>query len=260
MKVICSHDVDHLFITEHWKDRFIPGLFLRSLIDLKHQNIGWKAALRRFQHRTNRIKELVSFNEKYSIPSNFFFGMRNALSLSYASTRAAPIIRELVDHGAFVGLHGIGYNNFSKLKQEKDRLDSILGYESIGIRNHYLRQDEATKDLMKKCGFAFDSTDSGLGSSYELANGLIEFPISIMDVNVITQNRRLVDIQEETYSLLDLAIDNDQDYFVINFHDLYFDKVAYPIHFSWYVGLIEYLAAKDLSFVSFSDAVKAIRN
>lgn len=260
MKVICSHDVDHLFIYEHWKDKFIPGLMLRTFADFKSGIIDQKGAYKRFRYRTNRINELVTFNQKNNVPANFFFGMRNALSLSYSSTVAAPIIKDLSDNGAFIGLHGISYDSFAKLNEEKTKLDDILGYKSIGVRNHYLRQNSSTKDLMHNCGFLFDSTDCEPASSHTLDNGMIEFPISIMDVDVIKPKKKLEEILKETFDIVEMAIQSGQDFFVINFHDIYFEKEAYPLHFLWYVRLIEYLAAKGLQFISFQDAVGKIKN
>ena len=107
VKIILSHDVDHLFLTEHWKDRFIPVLIFKSLKSLLKGDLSFKGFLKRFNHRLHRIPELIEFNKSHGAPTNFFFGMDNGLSLSYNYKKAAPLIQSLQKDGHFIGTHGM---------------------------------------------------------------------------------------------------------------------------------------------------------
>ena len=53
MKVILSHDVDHLFLYEHWKDSFVPGLLFRSLKSV-FKGASIRSVSRRFSMKQNR--------------------------------------------------------------------------------------------------------------------------------------------------------------------------------------------------------------
>lgn len=259
MKVIVSHDVDHLFILEHWKDRFILGLIYKSLRELLAGKLSITQVLQRFRLRQHRIPELVDFNSSHGIPSNFFFGMSNGLSLSYSASKAAPIIKELKDQNFFVGTHGIAFEDELKMRDERDRMNSILESNVIGIRNHYLRQAELTKRIMTDLGYQFDSTDRGLVNPKRIGK-LWSIPISVMDVDVVRAGRLEQGIWNETMEILEKAIELDIEYFVINFHDIYFDKVSYPIHYSWYVNLINHCRSLNLEFISFNQAINELNN
>jgi len=250
MKIIVSHDVDHLYLSEHWKDRFLPGLMIRTVKDLRSGNVQIKGAINRFSYRLNRIRELVEFNENIGVTSNFFFGMANGLGLSYHSEKARPFIEHLVSKNIFVGLHGMAYDNKEALLNESKLLEEILGYKPEGIRNHYLRQSESTKRIMAEVGFKFDSTDRGLINP-SMIDGIYSFPISIMDVDVIKPGCHYNKIWEDTLSIVQNAKLNSLECFVINFHDVYFSSVAYPIHYKWYINLIKYLKSEGCEFGNF---------
>lgn len=259
MKIILSHDVDHLFLTEHWIDRFIPGLVLKSLRSLLNGDLSIKGFFRRFSYRLHRIPELIEFNKSHGAPTNFFFGMDNGLSLSYNYKKAAPIIQTLQEDGHFIGTHGMAYDVKKPMLEEKRRLDSILGIKVIGIRNHYLRQSSNTKRFMAQLGYLFDSTDRGLFDPKE-KEGILSIPISVMDVDVIRPGVSADASLKSTLVILDEAVEKNLKYFVINFHDLYFDPVSYPTFYHWYTELVKECQARGFKFTDFNSVLEELQS
>src|SRR5690606_12812330 len=112
MKIIVSHDVDHLYWTDHLVDTYFYGLLYRSLTALGKDGISIKDFTKRFS--TNQLThaiDLNEFNKKAGIPSTFFFGMRKGLNLSYSWKQAGALIKKLHQNGACIGLHGMAYND-----------------------------------------------------------------------------------------------------------------------------------------------------
>lgn len=254
MKIIISHDVDHLYITEHLKDTFLPGSLIRTFKSLTKSSIGIKQAFQRYSFKVNRVQELHEFNKSHGVKETFFFGMRNGLNLSYNYQKAFPLIKYLVNENVLVGLHGQGYNNIDLLKEEKDRILQALpaGYP-LGIRNHYLRQDANTLNIMSQLGFRFDSTDYFIEQP-RMIGKMWEIPISVMDAGFISHFKNDADeLKTRTAEKINEALEKDLPFFVVNFHDIFFNE-GYPDFLSWYKWLIPYLAER-FEFINFSDAV-----
>lgn len=78
MKIIISHDIDHLTVKEHLlKDLIIPKLIVRNQIELitgsvqlSEYFLRWKNIL---NNKMENIKEIVKFDKENGIPSTFFF-------------------------------------------------------------------------------------------------------------------------------------------------------------------------------------------
>lgn len=263
MKVIVSHDVDHLYWREHWlRDLYIPKLILRNIIYAGKGIISGKSAIRRSNFladkRMNRIKELMEFLKKMEIHSTFFFGMSSGNSLSYKFDEAIPYIKLVQECGHEVGLHGISSDSLSKLGEEKRRLEDILQNEVPGIRMHYLRQSSVRNEILGQLGFKYDSTEYKIHSPY-LLNGLTyEFPISVMDAYALNANIQSLDkAKQYTLDRIEEAKKHEGTYFVINFHDPYFDE-SYKVYKDWFVWLIELLKKDGNEFITFSAALKSL--
>jgi peptidoglycan/xylan/chitin deacetylase (PgdA/CDA1 family) len=266
MKIIISHDVDHLFLKEHLKDSFLLGNLYRSLKQVAEGNISLNTLLKRFPAQLNRVKELHEFNKKAGIKETFFFGMRKGLNLSYDWKDTQPFIDYLVKEKVLIGMHGMGYNSFDLLKEEANRLKTMLPkHYPLGIRNHYLRMDESTLGIMEKIGFLFDSTYYTTDDAkYHTADAVFlqgniwEIPINIMDAGFVSNNQKeLIDIKIKTLAKIQKAENNNQPFFVINFHDLYFSD-AYPVYKQWYEWLISYFLEQNYEFIDFLQALQIL--
>ncbi len=266
MKIIISHDVDHLFLKEHFKDSFLLGNLYRSLKQLAEGNISLNTLLKRFPAQLNRVKELHEFNKKAGIRETFFFGMRKGLNLSYEWKDTQPFIDYLLKEKVLIGMHGMGYNSFDLLQEETNRFKTMLPkHYPLGIRNHYLRMDEITLGIMEKIGFLFDSTyyttdntKYHAADSVFLQGSIWEIPINIMDAGFVSNNKKeLIDIKIKTLAKIQKAENNNQPFFVVNFHDLYFSD-AYPVYKQWYEWLISYFLEQNYEFIDFLQALQIL--
>lgn len=260
MKIILSHDVDHLSLLEHWKDLYIPGLLARSTKSLLNGDIKYSQFKSRFSSQLNNIRPLFEFNASLHIPQTYFFGTANGLSLSYHYQTAKPFIDFLLSQSADVGLHGQAFQDKKALEEEKNRLLELTGPRPVGIRNHYLRRAENTLDNMEKLGFVFDSTVSGLIPPFRIGS-MWEIPISVMDVDIVPPagGGNIKEIRKKTKALIEEAQEKQLPYFVINFHDVYFSG-GWPLHRQWYTETVDILKSKGLEFVSFKQAVEELND
>ncbi len=255
MKIIISHDVDHLYLAEHLKDTFLPGSIIRTSKSLLKGAINIKQAFSRYSSQLNRVRELHEYNAAYGVRETFFFGMRKGLNLSYDYQRSFSLIKYLVDQDVLVGLHGMGYNSIELLREEMQRIQSALpaGYP-LGIRNHYLRKDSNTLNYMSQLGFRFDSTNYELAPPHQIGS-MWEIPISIMDAGFLSHYANdSDDLKRRTTEKINEAMSQSLEYFVINFHDIFFNQ-GYPDFMRWYTWLIPYLKEREFEFVDFSEAV-----
>lgn len=261
MDIIVSHDVDHLYLSEHLKDTYIPGLLLRSFKSVLKGGISPLKIAGRFTPELNRVKALREFNKSLGIRETYFFGMRKGLNLSYHYSAAKPFVDFLLkEEGVLVGVHGMGYNNKELLKEEKERMKSFLpeGY-TIGIRNHYLRRDENTLQYMSELGFAFDSTEYELEHPRKIGD-MWEIPISVMDAGFIGLYKNdPEELKERSIKLINEAEEKKLPFFVINFHDAYFSN-SFPDYKNWYEWINTYLYNKQYRFVNFLEAINKLNN
>lgn len=257
MKIILSHDVDHLYLYEHWRDSFIPGLIKRTVLDLSRDQLSPRTAIRRFAPRLNNIRELATYNAERGLPQTFFFGMEKGLNLSYSPEAATTFIRELVGMGAEIGLHGMAYQDRYRMQTEKDKLESILCSTPKLIRNHYLRLEPETHSIMASLGYDVDSSIEALEQPQNI-DSLWVIPISLMDASLMRRARsRYSEMRSVTRAAFREAEKKALPFFVINFHDIYFSD-GYPILKKWYVEFIAECIDKGYEFCWFSDAVREL--
>ena len=98
MKVIVSHDVDHLFGRDHWfRDLIYPKLWVRSLLQSLKGEISWRECWLRsascFQRDWHRIPLVMEFDRQHGVPATYFFGMNQGLGMSYYPSEAREVIR-----------------------------------------------------------------------------------------------------------------------------------------------------------------------
>jgi peptidoglycan/xylan/chitin deacetylase (PgdA/CDA1 family) len=267
MKVIISHDVDHLTVWEHKKDLIIPKFIIRSSIELLIGSISLEEYLNRFKdfirNKWNNIEELIRFNKQYNIPATFFFGVNNGLGLSYSLEEAKNYINLVKRNGFEVGVHGIEYKKFRRIKKEFETFKNISVENSFGIRMHYLRQNKNTLKILSSVGYLFDSSILEDKNPYKV-NNIWEFPLHIMDGYIIQgkgkkwQSKSFDNIKDETKRKLDELYKKDIKYISILFHDRYFSD-SFLTWKNWYIWLIEYLKENKIDFISYKNAIKELQ-
>lgn len=268
MKIIISHDVDHLYALDHWMhDLIIPKLWIRSFIQLCRRQIGFSVFIHRllygFQKKWGYTKEVLEFDREHGIPSTFFFGMRRGLGMSYSVNAARKIINYVNARKFDIGVHGIEFSDVSGMQEEYKQFKNIAGGRPYGIRMHYVRKDESTLRKLSGTGYLFDSTEFDkkgmvMRGPYKI-NTMWEFPLHIMDGYVI----KVGDAEQSrknTLCILEKVKKQGLPYCTILFHDYYFNPGCYPQEREWYIWLIQYLKEQGYKFISFKDAIKELEH
>jgi len=264
LKIIVSHDVDHLKWSEHFfRDLYVPKLWARSFKLLLTGVIDMHTFFSRINcwsnSRINRLEEVMALEKSLGIPATYFFVMRPGLGVAYKPAEAAPVIRQVIDAGFNAGVHGMAFNDLPAMKEEFETFRSISGLSSFGIRMHYLRSDENTRQKLSQAGYAFDSTEYAITAPYKTGN-MMEFPISVMDVYCVRPEHRNMDnAKAYTISKLDEAEQAGIGYFTINFHDMLFDP-AYKLYMDWFTWVINLCRERGHTFTSFEKAMAAYEN
>jgi peptidoglycan/xylan/chitin deacetylase (PgdA/CDA1 family) len=263
MKIILSHDVDHITVHEHWlKDMIIPKFYIRSAIELLNRKIAIKEFLNRLadlkHNKWNGVEEVIAFNKSRNINSTFFVGVSNGVGLSYRLSQAELIIKKIVKEGFEIGVHGIAYNDAIAMKEEFNCFKKFSGLDSFGIRMHYLRMNETTINLISNAGYLYDASTQDFKNPYH-TNGIWEFPLQIMDGWIINGQKRwqvnnLEQAKLETIKLIVKARESNINYLSILFHDRYFSD-SFMTWKKWYVWLIDYLLDSGHEFITHQQAI-----
>lgn len=266
MKVIVSHDVDHLYPSEHWTDLIFPKLWVRSFIELLKRQISLKTfgyrLLYIFDKRMNRIPEICDYDIAHGVKATYFFGMACALGMYYKKEKAVPWIQYVRDRGFDAGVHGCDYQNLNKIQEEHDAFRRLSGITEFGIRNHYVRCDDTTFEKMNSVGYLFDSTEFNkqhpeYKDPYKVGQ-MWEFPLAIMDGYVMHHD--LEKAKQQVSSFVHDSIIAGDKYLTILFHDVFYNSKCYPCEKVFYEWLIEYLQEQGLEFVSYKDVIQELEN
>lgn len=268
MKIIISHDVDHLYASDHWfKDLFIEKLWVRSLLQLVKREIDAETFFYRlilpFHNKIHRIDELMKFDRSHKIPSVFFFGMANGLGMSYRKSRAYPIIKKVMDQSFDVGVHGIDYQWMEGIKKEHDDFLKMSGLKNFGIRNHYVRFDEHTFYKQSEVGYLFDSTwfdkkKLNLKAPYKVGD-MWEFPLHVMDGYICREGKWQEGVRA-TVRAVEKAVAMGMPYCTILFHDFLFNENCFPQLKRWYMEIIEYCEKNGYEFISYREAIEELEH
>ena len=267
MQIIVSHDVDHLYPSDHiLRDLIFPKLWVRSFIQLCKGQITLTSFFYRFisifDARLNRIPEIVEFDKMYGVKSTFFFGMDNILGLSYKKEKAAYWIKYVLAKGFDAGVHGIEISDIKKMKQEYNDFKDMSGLSSFGIRTHYVRYDAETFNKMEKIGYLFDTSEFNkktieLKKPYKIGE-MWEFPLHVMDGYIIHNN--LEQAKQKTIEVLQEAEKKQLLYFTFLFHDYMFNEKTYPTDKAFYEWFVTYCTKNDYAFISYRDALETLNN
>ena len=180
--IFLSHDVDwrrqgppveHILSR---KDRFDPEIFEKTKTEELYHN----------------IPEYMELEEKFGIRSTFFFRTiyENGDIIDYEDD-----IKQLQKSNWEIGLHTdpTSVNELGKIREEKEKLESITKKTILGNRVHFLNYNSDLLNKLEKLGFSYDSSlrhskdsidEKEMG--YSRTNGIIEFPVTLMDAYLLT--------------------------------------------------------------------------
>lgn len=266
MKVIISHDIDHMTVWEHLpKDLILPKFIVRSNIELLKGKIQLAEYFNRhtdfIANKWQGIKEVMDFNDSVGIKSTFFIGVNNGVGLSYPLKHVRKWVPTIQQRGFEIGVHGINFQSYDAIKYEYDLFKEIVGNENFGIRMHYLRKNETTFKNIEKVGYQYDATEQGFKNPFKIGD-MWEFPLQIMDGWIINgknryQTRTLEEAKKTTLEEIEKAKDAKLNYLSILFHDRYMSK-SFKTWKNWYVWLIQYLIQEGFEFVVHEQAINEL--
>jgi hypothetical protein len=217
-----THDIDHPSIRRHKLDHTILGFLYRALIgsligvlrgrrSVRCLFRNWLAALKLPLVYLGLAKDFWSEFDRYpklekGLRSSFFvipvkdYPGRVALGLAPMRRASRYGARDIVDQiqalksaGCEIGLHGIdAWLDSSKGREELEQIRGITGMQDIGVRMHWLYQNEQSPLTLEKAGADYDSTvgyndtvgyRAGTTQSYKPLETvrLLELPLNIMD-------------------------------------------------------------------------------
>ena len=265
MKIIISHDVDHLKIVDHlFKDLFFPKFWIRSTTQLLNRKISFQEWVGRFllvfRDRMHNIPELLEFDKRHGIPSMFFFGMANALGMSYSRKSAKVWIDFILNNHLDVSVHGIAYDDYLKMQEEFNDFKILSGLDSFGIRMHYVRYSSKTFEYLAKLGYYFDSSEfveENIRQPY-LVNKMWEFPLYAMDSYLLKDG--IEGAKEKICELFDLAEKSGCNYFTFLFHDVYYNTSLFRAYKEFYDWFVFFCIEHEYEFVSYSTAINELEN
>ena len=264
MKIIVSHDIDHMRVWEHLgKDLILPKFIIRAHIELLKGKISLSEFINRlgdfFKNKWQCIDEVMDFNQGREIKSTFFIGVNNGLGLSYDLNQVEKWVPIIQNRGFEVGVHGISFDNYDEIKKEYDIFKRISQQNQFGIRMHYLRNNEKTIDFLEKANYLYDSTPQGFLNPYKFKNMWI-FPLQIMDGWELNgdkrfQSRSFQEAKLETLSKIERAKKEKLTHLSILFHDRYMSS-SFVSWKKWYMWLIDYLKDEGHQFVTHKEAIQ----
>ena len=267
MRIIVSHDVDHLYSKDHWfRDMFFPKLWVRTTLQWIKREITFKEWWLRntscFRKNINNLEALMDFDEAHGIRSTFFFGMNRGLGMSYRPEEAKSMIMKVRERGFAVGVHGIEFQDIAGMKREYDTFKQVNGFEPCGIRMHYVRFNENTFEKLNDIGYVFDTTEfdklnCGTRKAPYRVGDMWEFPLAIMDSYL---PEKFEAAKLSTLTLLEQCKEQKLQYVTVLFHDFQYCE-DYRDMKRWYEWLMEYLGrSDDYLFVSYSEAIDRIKS
>jgi len=196
--------------------------------------------------------EIMDLEEGFGIRSTFFFRTRyeNGNYLDYEEE-----IKSLINKNWEIGLHtdGQSIKNLDLIKKEKSDLEILTKKPIVGNRVHYLNFDNELPLKLFQSGFTYDSTMKKYKDrisiddmNYSKVNGIIEFPITIMDTYLFTYlgvtEKNILQIFKEFISTA-MDTNNSENIKIITL--LWHDNVLKMKGGRKYKDILEFLVSKN---------------
>ena len=252
--IFLSHDVDwrrqgpNLEHIQARKDRFDPEIFSKTKPENLYRN----------------IPEYMELEEKFGIRSTFFFRTfyENGNIEDYEDD-----IQTLQKGDWEIGLHTDpqSVDDIEKIKQEKEKLESLTRKSIVGNRVHFLNYNSKLPSKLKKAGFLYDASlrhskdkinENEMGHSK--IEGLIEFPVTLMDAYLFTHmGIKEEGIIPEFKKTIEIGRNfSEENVISVIWHD----NVLKMKGGRMYKKILEYLTAQDdVKILSGKDLVKILK-
>lgn len=296
--LICclTHDVDFAGVRNHRFDHTIFGFLYRaligSLIKFLRQSISLDKLLKNYRSVLLLPGVYLGFVEDFwlqfdtylqienDLCSTFFFlpyekrpgkaefgqasGRREA---RYDVANLNRHIQRLMSNGCEIGLHGIeAWRDIEKGIEESDRISSVTGRSTSGVRIHWLFFNSQSPKVLEKAGFVYDST-LGYNDAVGYLAGttqvfrpfgvekLLELPVHIQDTALFYPKRMGLE-ENQAFDLCKTLIKNESIYggvLVINWHQR--SLAPERLWGEFYVRLLSYLKEHRVWFATAEQVV-----
>jgi hypothetical protein len=218
-----THDVDHPSIRRHKLDHTVLGFCRRAIwgslrgffagqLPARVLFANWAAVLKLPLIHLGWARDFwEDFDDRYLALENgfrstfFVIPFRNRPGITregrapafraaqYGARDIARPIQKLLAAGCEIGLHGIdAWIESGKADEEVAEIRRLTGTREIGVRMHWLYQDNGSPAILDNAGLAYDSTvgynqtvgyRAGTTQAYKPANAnrMLEVPLHAMD-------------------------------------------------------------------------------
>jgi hypothetical protein len=167
----------------------------------------------------------------------------------------ASVVRRLDAGGWEVGLHGSFHSSTDRerLGEEKRVLESVLGHELRGGRQHHLKLGAETWQYHRDIGLEYDaslgsSSSVGFTHGYDLVrpfdDDFVVFPLTAMEVALPDPGDDFEAAWSVCRDLLDEAAENEAVMTVL-WHPRYFNEREFPGYRRLYRRVVEYALASN---------------
>ena len=295
-----THDVDHPSIRQHKWDHTMFGFLYRAVLGsvinvirgratVRNLLSNWAAALRlpfihlglakdfwyEFDHYLELEQGLAS--TFFVIPFKDYPG-RTAGGLAprfraarYDARDIAAHIQKLTSAGCEIGLHGIdAWLDSSRGREELEEIRRITGMSDVGVRMHWLYNDQQSPLALEKAGAAYDSTigynetvgyRAGTTQAYKPlgATRLLELPLHVMDT-ALFYPRHLDLSTREAWKRVGRIIDNALQFggsVTVNWHAR--SIAPERLWGAFYVKLVQELKSRGAWFSTAGQAISWFR-
>ncbi|MBS3923040.1 MAG: hypothetical protein KGZ37_07855 [Nitrosarchaeum sp.] len=237
--VFLSHDVDWRkqgpqsnHILER-RERFDPQLFEKTPLEKMYYN----------------FPEFMEIEEKFGTKSTFFFRTvyENGNIFDYENE-----INTLSKEGWEIGLHldPSSVNNIERIRNEKNIIEDISHNKILGNRVHFLKTNEQLQGKLNSLGFLYDTSIKKTKDHYNddigyyIQDGIIEFPITIMDAYLFTYMKIKEDkIISVINDVLKYSRETNPEFNIISL--LWHDNVLKMIGGRMYPKILEFLSSQE---------------
>jgi len=252
--IFLSHDVDwkrqgpsveHILAR---KDRFEPEVFNNTKLEDLYRN----------------IPEYMELEEKFGVRSTFFF------RTIYENGRIDDYEDDILtlqkgnwEIGLHTDPHSVG--DIERIKQEKEKLESLTKQPIIGNRVHFLNYNKELPNMLRGLSFLYDSSlryskdridEKEMG--YSEIKGFFEFPVTLMDAYLFTHMKiREEGIIPEIRKTLELGRRySDENVISLIWHD----NVLKMKGGRMYDKILEFLSSQDdVKILSGRELVKILK-
>jgi peptidoglycan/xylan/chitin deacetylase (PgdA/CDA1 family) len=235
-----SHDVD-------WRRQGAPIDHIIARKDRFDSEIIQNA---RVKNPYYNIPDYMYLEEKYNIRSTFFFRTiyENGDYRDYEED-----IKALHKGGWEIGLHcdPSSIHDLAKIQDEKKKIEEFTNSSINANRSHYLAFSTKLPIILNSLGFLYDSSYrkskdkiSKEDMGYEMLNGIIEFPVTLMDAYIFTfmhiPEDKIVNLFHNT---LDNARKQNSEFNVITV--IWHDNVLKMKGGRIYENILEFLSSQE---------------